>query len=353
MDIKDFYIILGFFDQVERDTKQENPRERMDELFDFCSNVSPVEIEGYLYGIGETGLSRLENLKKAIWSSCKFITIHHEQIWLSYESNTSFQESPSYKEHLENLTALNLSLQEPISLEDLLGADPDLTLFQEADEDEPEPEPYTTNIPDDDSDHEVLIASHPEDFFSPESRAAITEYIVHEFLEGKKRVFLEKLVSITEAAESSIEIIDRYISREKDRPKSTVERICSRISPILSESDLFTKSIDDFELRRMLSPENGKESGMQPSTMIKNGTLALHLLKLLEMDGPDYFRQNDWFMRIAHKWGVERLIHNRLYDFRREEYSQKTYKKIKRLCDVVKDEMQITSLKYEEVYLIR
>ena len=347
MDIKDFYIILGFFDQVERDTKQENPRERMDELFDFCSNVSPVEIEGYLYGIGETGLSRLENLRKAIWSSCKFITINHDRLWLCYESDTSFQESPSYQEYLESITALSLSQEERISVEDLLGADPDLTIVHEEDGAD------TKYIPEDNPDHEVLIASHPEDFFSPESRAAFTEYIVHEFLEGKKRVFQDKLGSITGAAESSIEIIDRYISREKDRPKSTVERICSRISPILSESDLFTKSIDDFELRRMLSPENGKESGMQPSTMIKNGTLALHLLKLLEMDGPDYFRQNDWFMRIAHKWGVERLIHNRLYDFRREEYSQKTYKKIKRLCDVVKDEMQITSLKYEEVYLIR
>ena len=347
MDIKDFYIILGFFEQVERDTKLENPRERMDELFDFCSSVSPVEIEGYLYGIGETGLSRLENLKKAIWSSCKFISINHDRIWLCYESDTSFQESPSHKEYLESLAAFSLSQEEHISVDDLLGAAPDLTIVHEEDGAD------TTDIQDDDPDHEVLIAPHPEDNFSPAYRAAFTEYIVHEFLEGKKRVFLENLGSITEAAESSIEIIDRYISREKDRPKTTVEKICSRISPILSEFNLFTKSIDEFELRRMLSPENGKESGMQPSTMIKNGTLALHLLKLLEMDGPDYFRQNDWFMRIAHKWGVERLIHNRLYDFRQEEYSQKTYKKIKRLCDVVKDEMQIKSLKYEEVYLIR
>lgn len=331
MDIKDFFVILGFFDQMKRDTKPDNPRERMDELFDFCSNVSPVEIEGYLYGIGETGLSRLENLKKAIWSSCKFITINHNRIWLCYESDTSFQESPSYQECLETLTALSLSQEEHISVEDLLGADPDLTIVHEEDGAD------TTYIPDDDPDHEVLIASRPEDFFSPAYREAFTEYIVHEFLEGEKRVFLEKLGSITGAAESSIEIIDRYISREKDRPRSigSIDELSEKLSPLLSEL-LFADDVDGERLKRMLLLEE------TPKLQGSRKGLAVHLLKVLELDGPDSFQESGWFDRAIDKWGLQDAL-QRLSD---ESGIRK--KRMQSICRIVREVMRKDELIYDK-----
>ena len=340
IDIQEFLTVFCSFGKIPFESHLKDTNRRIDRLIGFCNSITEGEIAKYVYEEGNKSVETIELLKRSIWNSCQNIIRYRDTIISHYIEDAfgTIETIPIVDDDDDDIEITGEStVYDPLFLSDNSFVS---IIIPKGTFDIPGPDDYT--------EEQVRLGEVDTSGLGLEvpKGTPITVNI-------KLVPFREELYRISKTGQVFLDVINAYLINEKDRPKSSVESICTSISPILTEFKLFTKDIDGYGLMRMLSPEDGNESDMQPSTMIKNETLALHLLKLLEMDGPEYFRQNNWFERIAQEWGVEKHIHNRLYDFHQNNYSQKAYKRIKRLCDVVKEEMQIESLKYEEAFLIR
>ena len=342
MDTKDFFQVFNFFGQLTGDTELDNPRKRLDDLLEFCSKVDRLDIEGYLYSIGETGLSRLENLKKLIWSSCKFISFHNEQIRECYFSGGLFvfKDGLTYNEFCRRQEAWSSFVKRPLDLAELkkqLDEHPELVseMIDETEEGEEDLLSYEEH------DGEIIVQAPGDIGFEEVSRLAGQDH--DEWIEEERSEFKAILRRIKSIGELSIIIIDRYLSLEKDRPKSigSLDELAVKLAPILSD-ELFSSDVDGERLKRILLLEE------PPRLKPRKEGLAIHLLKLLELEGPDTFQENDWFKRALGQWS----LYNAQPRLSPKDISKKRDKCMKRICGIVREVMQKDKLEYEEKFMV-
>lgn len=342
MEIKDLYCIKEFFLRGGKDFKVD-----LDGLADFCAQVEQIDIESYLYEIGEKSLTRLARLKETIWDCCKFISLHKDlisKLYISGDHDVMADKDGVY--FLDPDSFADYDCYYDYELECWVWTNKLETI-----------EDFLTNMKDGvelvnhhfffktEEDYDKAVARFESLSFVELLETGVIPSVAVRFKKPSEKKFKKKLTKIIHILQLSLKIAKYYLDNEQGRPRNpnSVEEYADVLFPLLADK-LLIQPTDSEGLARVISLKD------KPILKPRTDALAIKVLQLLSLDGPDICRTEIWLSEALEVWGVKGSAYNRLYD-KGEGLSKKLTGTLSAICAIIKEAFELKRLQFEDEYL--
>ena len=304
MNTNDYFAALEFFLQKNKDLPADTS-ERIDALTAFCKEVTEIQIQEYIYSIGETSTVRLEKLKKQIWECCKYIALHSRAI-------SEFIASADDRKRKDFLTSTS-SVSEYYEKEEVFEE----AYLEAIREFESDPE-YRAHIEQVNAEWDEYVAKHFDEF-------------CHERPKTPSDSVETKLNNINDFAKQVIEIIDHYLRMEKrsPHPEDGIIILADEIAKVI-DGQVFEEEINGDTLYYILRGEIPEKK-----LTIKKGktSLWIHLLRSVNSSGPECCQTEEWLEKMLTTWKIKEQFRKRSSDY--DRLGEKTKDIVSRVVEIM------------------
>ena len=345
MDIKEFLTVFGSFGSISMESDLINTNQKIDYLLDTCESIKESEIARYIYAEGDKSRERIERLQQQIWNSCRYMVLSSDTIIRHYlldAFGVTVKESADGPElfteaDVSGLT-VDVSFDGPEQITVATVLDPHsiererrFVSFTLPESIRLEWESYLDNY----ATYSQIRLGEIDPTAGPEIKSGTPGYLYVNF-----EAFKDEIHRISKTGHVVLDVIDAYLSYEKNRPSGrSVVDFSEAIAPII-DGKVFNEPIDGAKLEEVLLIKD------KDQLTLKNGRKKLwaHILWLLFKDGPKQCQEKEWLERIALHWRMTHDMKNRPY----EGLGENTEKIMQQVKEAVKKVAGVDELNYDK-----
>ena len=315
MDIKEFLTVFGSFGSISMESDLINTNQKIDYLLDTCESIKESEIARYIYAEGDKSRKRIERLQQQIWNSCRYMVLSSDTIIRHYlldAFGVTVKESADGPElfteaDVSGLT-VDVSFDGPEQITVATVLDPHsiererrFVSFTLPESIRLEWESYLDNY----ATYSRIRLGEIDPTAGPEIKSGTPGYLYVNF-----EAFKEEIHRISKTGHVVLDVINTYLSYEKDRSSGrSVVDFSEAIAPII-DGNVFNEPIDGAILEdvfRMKDKHNLTIQNEMPKFWAQ-------ILWLMFKDGPKECRNKEWIKRIASNWNMINSLKNRVYE---------------------------------------